>query len=59
MKDRVEEWHGGIEKPSYEQLRMWVKEAWDSIDDARLRGVLESMPQPCQDVLDADGGPTE
>lgn len=53
MKDYIEDKYGHVEKPSYDQLRDWVHEAWEQIDEKYLRGLLETMPQRCQDVIDA------
>ena len=43
----------------YEQLRTIVREAWDSIPEDFLRELIESMPDRCQAVIDAEGGHTK
>jgi len=44
---------------SYDQLRDHVNEAWEAIGAETLRDLIATMPQRCQDVIDADGGPTK
>lgn len=55
MKDYIEHKYGHIEKPSYAQLRGFVKEAWEQIDDDLIKDLLASMPERCKDVIAADG----
>ena len=55
MKDWIQDNYGHIPKPSYDQLRCFVKEAWDMIPEEKLLDLLKEMPQRCQAVLDADG----
>lgn len=44
IKVWIEEKHGDVEEPSYDQLYLWVKEARESIDDAKLNELMASMP---------------
>lgn len=43
---------------SYDNLRRVVKEAWEAVPLEKLVERLETMPQRCQDVIDAEGGYT-
>ncbi|CAN8104320.1 unnamed protein product [Discula destructiva] len=38
------------------QSRRWVKEAWASMDDERMRRLLGIGPRECEDAEDARGG---
>lgn len=62
MKDYIElrypDLYGG-KQLSYDQLRIAVREAWDSIPASYLVELIESMPNRCQAVIDADGGHTK
>lgn len=40
------------------QVREIVEEAWESITPDQLRTLILSMPERCQAVKEADGGPT-
>ena len=42
-------------KATYDQLRKQVQEAWDTIGQDLLEELVQSMPQRCQDVIDANG----
>lgn len=53
MKDHVTEKYP--EKTTYEQLRMAVLEAWESITPDMLRDLLDSMPARCEAVIAANG----
>jgi hypothetical protein len=44
---------------SYNQLRAYVKEAWDSIMSDQLLDLLKTMPMRCEDVIAAEGGHTK
>jgi len=55
MKDYIEDQHGDIEKPSYNQLREWVWEAWDAVPEDWLKELLASMPLRCEAVIKANG----
>lgn len=59
MKDYIEDKYGHIERPSYPRLRSFVLEAWNDVNEEDLRGLLETMPQRCQDVIDQKGGSTK
>ncbi|KAK4120519.1 hypothetical protein N657DRAFT_649015 [Parathielavia appendiculata] len=43
MKDRIENWYGLEEKPSYEKLRQYAKEAWEALPNDDLKELLASM----------------
>ena len=43
------------EQMTYAQLRIAVKEAWDSITPEQLKELIESMHARCQAVIDANG----
>lgn len=55
MKDYIQIHHGLVEKPSRTQLRQWTREAWDAVEEEYLEDLLQSMPQRCRDVIDANG----
>lgn len=55
MKDYIEDKYGCIEKPTYNQLRPWVKEAWEALPDYFLYDLLASMRDRCEAVIKADG----
>jgi hypothetical protein len=40
---------------NYDALRAAIMAAWEAVDAAYLDELLESMPQRCQAVIDADG----
>jgi hypothetical protein len=40
---------------TYAQLRIAVKEAWDSITSEQLKKLIESMHDHCQAVIDVHG----
>ena len=44
---------------TYPRLRTIVQEAWDSITPKFLGELIDSMPQRCQAVIDAQGGYTK
>jgi transposase len=44
---------------SYKRLRAAVQEAWESITIERIRELIREMPERCQAVIDARGGPTK
>jgi DDE superfamily endonuclease/Transposase len=58
MKDNLQREHGHVLKPTRDQLRAWIMEAWNSIRDDQLKALIESMPYRCQAVIDANGGHT-
>jgi hypothetical protein len=43
---------------NYDALRAAIIAAWEAVDGAYLDELLESMPQRCQVVIDADGSHT-
>jgi hypothetical protein len=43
------------DKLSYKILRKAVTEAWDAIEESELTELLNSMPQRCQAVIEANG----
>jgi transposase len=55
MKDYIEDNYGDINKPSYDTMRGWVKEAWEAIPSDYLEGLIDSMPMRMQAVIDANG----
>lgn len=55
MKDYIEDKYGDIEKPSYDQLRKWVWEAWYAVPEDWLKELLASMSSRCQAVIEANG----
>jgi hypothetical protein len=59
MKDWIEDNY--LDKRfTYPVLRQIVIEAWDKAITAEvLWELLQTMHQRCQDVIDADGGPTK
>jgi transposase len=54
MKDWIEENYEDRQY-SYNQLREIVKRAWEVVTPERLLDLLQTMPQRCQDVIDARG----
>ena len=58
MKDYLSAVYGNEQKPSYDELRRQVKEAWDAIPDAFLQDELSQMHEKLQAVIDAEGGHT-
>jgi ketohexokinase/beta-glucosidase len=62
MKDYIELHYPdqpGGRQYTYDQLRVIVREAWDSISIETLRELIDSMQARCQAVIDADGGHTK
>jgi hypothetical protein len=55
MKDYIEDKYGLEEKPSYDNLRRYVKEVWEVLPEGYLRTLLSEMPSRCQAVIDANG----
>ena len=47
----------GKQRP-YDGLHVIVKEAWESVTSEDLMNLIRTMPERCQAVLDAEGGPT-
>jgi ketohexokinase/beta-glucosidase len=62
MKDYIESRYPdqeGGKQPTYDELRVIVREAWESISIEFLRELIDSMHDRCQAVIDADGGHTK
>jgi len=59
MKDWIEDRYGLEEKPSYDKLREYVKEAWEELPDDYLKELLASMPDRSKAVIAAKGMHTE
>lgn len=55
MKDWIEDKYGLEEKPSYDKLRAYVKEAWVALTDDFLKELLASMRLRCEAVIKANG----
>ncbi len=47
--------HNFSEKLSYDALRAAVKEAWEVVGLDTLRHLVDSMPERCQGVIEANG----
>ena len=67
MKQWIQETYG-IELDSVEsqgkkmkpdRLKQMVQEAWEQISEEQLNGLVHSMKQRCQDVINAHGGNTK
>jgi transposase len=62
MKDYIGRHYPDLEggrQRSYDQLRVAIREAWDSIPIEYLEELIDSMPARCQAVIDARGGHTK
>ena len=57
MKDWIQEHYPEVHR-SYKRLRQAVQEAWEAVTHERIKELIRAMPQRCQDVINADGGPT-
>lgn len=55
MKDWIEERYGD-KQHTYDQLRKYVREAWDAITEDQLNSLIDTMQERCQAVIDAKGG---
>ena len=53
MKDYIDD--NFPERMTYAQLRVAVREAWDSITIDQLNQLIDSMHARCQAVIDANG----
>ena len=56
--NRMKDWlafHYPERKASYDQLRQRVTEAWEAIGEDLLEDLIDTMPQRCQAVIDANG----
>ena len=43
------------ENMSYNQLRTAVKDAWEKVGSFEFEALINSMPERCQAVIDAEG----
>ena len=59
MKDYIEEHYGSNVTPTYDQLRLYVKEAWEAVPDWWLQHLLSNMKARCEAVIAAGGGYTK
>jgi hypothetical protein len=67
MKDWIQDTYGieldNVEsqgkKMKPDRLKQMVQEAWDQITEDRLDGLVSSMKQRCQDVINVHGGNTK
>lgn len=55
MKDYIEDKHGQNAKTSYDQLREYVKEAWEALPDEFLQAQIAAMPDRMAAVITANG----
>lgn len=55
MKDWLEDNYQIEENPSYDKLRMYVKEAWEALPNSFLQEQLATMPARMQAVIAAEG----
>lgn len=55
MKDWIQDCYGLDEKPSYDRLRAYVKQAWEALPEDFLKSLLASMPRRCEAVIEANG----
>ncbi|OCK73190.1 hypothetical protein K432DRAFT_449511, partial [Lepidopterella palustris CBS 459.81] len=58
IKDYIQNQYGDVQL-SYDQLREAVRAAWDSITEAQLQELQESMRDRCAAVITAQGGYTK
>ena len=58
MKDWIEERYGDINY-SYDNLRQYVKEAWEAITEEQLNSLIDSMRERCEAVIASQGGYTK
>ena len=58
MKDFIRLRFGDVQL-SYNQLRVAVREAWDSITPDQLNSLIDSMRERCEAVIAAKGGYTK
>ena len=62
MKDYIESCYPNLscgKQRSYEELRRILREAWDHISPEMLRGLMDSIKDRCQAVINANGGHTK
>jgi hypothetical protein len=58
MKDWIEERYG-LAHHSYDNIRVYVKEAWDAITVNQLNSLVDTMTDRCLAVIEAEGGFTK
>lgn len=52
-------YHGGRQYSTVEELKVAVLREWARLDIARLRALVETMPDRCSDVVEKRGGKTK
>ena len=55
MKDQIKDKYGYIDNLTYDNLRIWVKEAQDQLPEEYLEKLWAEMPDRWQAVIDANG----
>lgn len=55
MKQWIQDHYGSYDKLSYDSLRKAVREVWDAVTPQQLDGLIDSMKERCQAVIDAEG----
>ena len=55
IKDYIKDKYGLEENPSYDKLRVYVKEAWGALPDTFLQKQLASIPDRYKAVIAANG----
>ena len=55
MKDYIKRVYGDKEH-SYNNLRIYIKEAWEQITKEQLNSLIDSIRERCLAVIDAEGG---
>jgi hypothetical protein len=55
MKDYIKRVYGDKEH-YYDNLRIYVKEAWEQITEEQLNSLIDSMRERCLAVIEAEGG---
>jgi transposase len=59
MKNTIQRFHGHQQRYTEEELKVWIQEAWDLIDEHTLRKLIHSMHARCRATIDAQGGYTQ
>jgi len=57
--DEIDSYECRGKKVPYDLLKRFVQEVWDEITEDDLKGLLYSMQQRCQDVIDVHGEMTK
>ena len=55
MKDYIQAHYNHVNRPSLNQFRAWVTEAWESITEQQLANLLASIPARIAAVRAAGG----